>query len=115
MRLSLTLCFLLLGAAAAVSRGSFDDVTCSEDVIRASENKGAEKLMAHLKTKYGGKIPEGVDVLAEMNDTENREASQSTNRRKLLHVGAAIEGNGSFDWKQCISEVRLYDRKGQWS
>ena len=113
MRLSLTLCFLLLGAAAAVSRGSFDDVTCSEDVIRASENKGAEKLMAHLKTKYGGKIPEGVDVLAEMNDTENREASQSTNRRKLL--GAAIEGNGSFDWKQCISEVRLYDRKGQWS
>merc|ERR1711871_552797 len=101
MRL-LTLCFLLLGAAAAVRRGSFDDATCSEDVIQASENKGAEKLMAHLKTKYGGKIPEGVDVLAEMNDTENREASQSTNRRKLL--GAAIEGNGSFDWKQCISE-----------
>ena len=54
-----------------------------------------------------------MDVLAEMNDTENREASQSTNRRKLL--GAAIPGNGSFDWKQCISEVRLYDRKGQWS
>lgn len=112
MRLSLTLCFLLLGAAAAVSPGSFDDVACSEDVIKASENKGAEKLMAHLKTKYGVKIPEGVDVLAEMNDTENREASQS-NRRKLL--GAAVEGNGSFDWKQCTSEVRLYDRKGQWS
>ena len=110
--------FLLGLAAVAGHSDSLDAIPYTAAAIEAAEMRGSVNLIAHLKYKYGGKIPEGVDVLAEMKETQlasqNKLKASQGNRdgAKGIKLGEETKfagTNGSFDWKQCKSEVRLWD------
>ena len=81
------------------------NVAATEKAKQDYDKKFAMRLLAHLKAKHGVKVPEGVDVLAEMNDSPNALPLKQGTFTATTDLGEA--SNGTFDWKQCRSEANF--------